>query len=805
MKKNIVLLILSIMWTCASFAQSIKITDNTTLQPLSGVAIYSTHPKASVITNARGQAEMDMFKKADSIWIKHLSYNTQVYSYAELASMDFKVSLIEKSFSLDEVVVSASRFEEKLQDVAQPIQVIKAKELAFINQETSADVLENSGNVMVQKSQLGGGSPVIRGFEANKVLMVVDGVRMNNAIYRGGHLQNIITLDNSMLEKMEIVFGPGSVVYGSDALGGVIHFYSKNPVLSESSRLLVKANAFTRYSSADNEKTGHVDFGIAGKRFGSLTSITYSDFGDLMQGKRRSTKYPDFGKREFYVERINGQDSMLINDNVNLQKQSGYKQYDILQKFTFRQNEKISHSLNLQYSTTSNIPRYDRLTQLSGNHPKYGEWYYGPQDRFFASYTLNLLNDKGIYDNARVILGYQNIEESRNDRKFRNDNLNHRIEKLDIVTLNVDMAKKLNKHEIRYGLDGWYNYVNSTANQENIVSGVRVPLDTRYPDGGSTMQSLAAYLTHTFEINEQFILTDGIRLNNVRLNSKFNNTTFFNFPFDEVTQKNTAVNGNLGFIYMPGSDWRFTLLGSSGFRAPNVDDLSKVFESVPGMVIVPNPDLKPEYTYNAEMSISKSIKDKVTVGGTAYYTWYRDAITTNKGTFNGQDSIMYDGVLSQVTMNVNAAKAYIYGFNAYLNADISDNFTITNMINYTYGRILTDTTAYPLDHISPIFGKTSLNLRIDKFRGEFSVLYSGAKKSKDYNLLGEDNQSNSADPINGFMPAWMTLNLRTAYQLTENIQIQFAVENILDQNYRVFASNISAPGRNIVLTLRGTF
>jgi len=796
---------LSISCTWVSFAQTIKITDNTTMQALANVAIFSISPKAAVITNWDGEADLSLFKQADSIQMTHLSYNTKIFSYAELAALNFKVALIEKSFSLDELVVSASRFEEKLQDVAQPIQVIKSKELAFVNQQSSANVLENSGNIMVQKSQLGGGSPVIRGFETNKVLIVVDGVRMNNAIYRGGHLQNVITLDNSMMEKMEIVFGPGSVVYGSDALGGVIHFYTKNPVLSETDATLVKANAFTRYSSVVNEKTGHVDFSIAGKKFGSLTSITYSDFGDLMQGKNRSSEYPDFGKREFYVERINGRDSVLVNENVNLQKQSGYKQYDLLQKFMFKQSDKISHTLNFQYSTTSDIPRYDRLSQLSGSNPKYGEWYYGPQDRLFASYSLNLKNDKGLYDDARVVLGYQNIVESRNNRKFRNDHINHRKETVDIFTLNVDLAKKLNRHEIRYGIDAWTNDVNSEAIQENIVSGETVPTDTRYPDGGSVMQSVAGYLTHTFEINDQFILTDGLRLNHIRLHSEFDNTSFFPFPFNEVTQNNTALNGNLGLIYMPEKTWRFTLLGSTGFRAPNVDDLSKVFESVPGTVIVPNPNLRPEYTYNAEIGISKRIKEEITVGGTAYYTWYRNAITTNKGTFNGQDAIMYEGVMSQVTMNVNAAEAFIYGFNAYLNVDVTDHFTIANNVTYTFGRIKTDTTNYPLDHISPLFGKTSFNLKVNKFRGEFSVLYSGAKATADYNLLGEDNQSNSADPINGYMPAWMTLNLRTAYQITQNIQFQFAVENILDRNYRVFASNISAPGRNIVLTLRGTF
>jgi hemoglobin/transferrin/lactoferrin receptor protein len=220
---------------------------------------------------------------------------------------------------------------------------------------------------------------------------------------------------------------------------------------------------------------------------------------------------------------------------------------------------------------------------------------------------------------------------------------------------------------------------------------------------------------------------------------------------------------------------------------------------------VPNPDLKPEYTYNVDLGISKSCNNLLTVGGTGFYTWYKDAITTQPGTFNGEDSIYYDGELSEVTTSVNAAEAYIYGFNAYLSADVTTNFSITSSLNYTYGRIKTDSVDYPLDHIPPVFGKTSFNIHLNKFKGEFFVMYSGPKNTEDYNLNGEDNEAYSADPENGYMPAWYTLNLRGAYQFNKHIQLQLALENVLDQHYRVYASNISAPGRNLAVTLRGRF
>jgi hemoglobin/transferrin/lactoferrin receptor protein len=801
--KKLYLFGLFILVSACLSAQTVTVADKATLQPIPQVEVFSKNNNASAITDQNGKAEISAFKNADSIYFKCVGFQKESYTFKQLEAMNYLVFLSDKAYDLNTVVISASRFEEKMTDVPQQIQVIPAKQIEFLNSSNTTDMIDQSGNVLSQKSQLGGGSPIIRGFEANKVLLVVDGVRMNNAIYRAGHLQNIITMDNCMLEKTEIVYGPGSVIYGSDALGGVIHFYTKKPMLAEGDeKTNIGANAFLRYSSAFNEKTGHVDFNIGGKRIASITSFTYSNFDDLRQGDVRNPFYGDWGKRLYYAERVDGKDSMMVNDKYNIQKQSGYTQYDILEKILFKQSGKISHTLNFQYSTSSDIPRYDRLTEMSDGKLKYAQWYYGPQDRLFINYNLDLLADQGIYDHAKVSLAFQDIEESRHNRTFGKSGLSHRNENVKVYTLNADLDKMIKKNEIRYGIEATYNDVKSTANKEDITTGTSEPLDTRYPDGGSKMSSMAAYITHTLEISPKLILNDGIRYNYVSLNSKFVDKTFYPFPYDEVTQQSGALNGKLGLVAMPGIGWRFSILGSTGFRAPNLDDMTKVFESVPGNVIVPNPDLNPEYTYNGEFGISKVFYDRIRIEGVGFYTFYDNIITTQKSIFNGQDSIMYDGEMSQVTTNVNGKSAYIYGFSANLSADITHSFSIVSSLNYTYGRINTDTTDYPLDHIAPVFGRTSFNLTLNKFKGEFFVVYNGWKKVEDYNMVGEDNFGYATE--NG-MPAWCTLNIRTAYQVNKYLQVQLALENIMDQNYRVFGSGISAEGRNLVVTLRGKF
>lgn len=281
--------------------------------------------------------------------------------------------------------------------------------------------------MLVQKSQLGGGSPIIRGFEANKVLIVVDGVRMNNAIYRGGHLQNVLSIDNASLERVELLFGPSSSVYGSDALGGVMSFNTLTPSFAAGKKPLVKLNAFARYASAYDEKTVHADFSAGNRKLASLTSITYSNFGDLRQGSDYFNDFPTWGKRSFVVERIAGTDSMVKNNRDHHQKGSAYEQYDILQKFLFKTG-KISHQLNFQFSNTGNVNRYDRLTEINAaGKAKSAEWYYGPAQRFMLAWTMELPKSR-LYEQGKIILSAQDIEESRHNRNYRSVKLNHRTE-----------------------------------------------------------------------------------------------------------------------------------------------------------------------------------------------------------------------------------------------------------------------------------------------------------------------------------------------------------------------------------------
>ncbi|MCX6318845.1 MAG: TonB-dependent receptor [Bacteroidetes bacterium] len=726
-----------------------------------------------------------------------------VYTYAQTDTTSEK--------SLEEAVVYSNKFAENKKNLAQKIDIISARTIARFNSQNTGDLLVNSGNIFVQKSQQGGSSPVIRGFEASRVLLVVDGVRMNNAIYRAGHLQNVITIDQNMLERVEVLYGPASTMYGSDGLGGVLHFRTKSPLLSTSGKMLVKGTGFVRFSTANEEKTGHADISIGGKKIAWLQSYTYSDFGDMKMGSNYNSKYPDFGRRSRYIETVNGVDYVRINEDDRVQLFSGYKQWDITQKLLFQPSDKIKHSLNIQYSNSSDVPRYDRLQDIRnfggsiGTTLRYAEWYYGPQTRLLSAYELQT-GRIGFLDAFKLNVNYQDIKESRQQREYRRyDRFDSRREHVKVIGFIADARKVWKQDELNFGFDGQLNDVKSVADRTNLLTGAVTKLDTRYPDGKNKMNYFGIYVQHLHKSkNAKLILNDGIRLQTVSLQSTIVDNSFFKLPVTEIKQTPFAVTGNLGLVYMPAANFRFTGNLSSGFRAPNIDDAVRIFESSTATrrILIPNADINPEYTYNLDIGFSQTIPGKAYFELTGFYTLFRNAIAPAPLKLNGQDSIVYNGVLCAVYASQNVNKAYVRGINARLKVELSPKVSWDNTVSQTFGRYVNpDGSKKPLDHIPPFFGKSSLSYTGKKLNMEVYGMFNGWKRIKDYNPDGEDN-GQYATPDG--MPGWFTLNWRGSYTVNKYLTVQGGVENIADRNYRYFASGFSAPGRNFILALRAS-
>ena len=705
------------------------------------------------------------------------------------------------SIKLDVIVVSSQRFAKPKRKLTQQVESISKIEIETGNFQTSPDVLANSGIVAVQKSQQGGGSPVIRGFEANRILLLVDGIRMNNLIFRSGHLQNSITVDENSLENIEVFYGSSSTIFGSDALGGAINFNTKNALFSDKNNL--SGNVLTRYSSANEEKSVHLDLNYGTSKFASLTSFSLNDFGDLKMGKSKNHNNAYFGERDFYVETINGVDQLTANSDKYVQKFSAYKQYNFLQKFAFKQTNGNLHNLNFQFSTTSDIPRYDRLTDPSGSTTlKNAEWFYGPQKRVLGVYTFNkskfILNSDITLD-----LSYQNVEESRHNRRFGNYKLQNRTENVNVFGLNATLKRNFSNSDLIYGFESYYDNLKSTAYGNDINTGVVTPLDTRYPNGKNNMLRNDLFITYNQTINNKTNWNIGGRIGHTTLNSTISDNSFLNLPFDKINQSNLTYSAAVGIIHKPSKEVSLIANVSSGFRSPNIDDLAKVFETSAGTVIVPNEKLKPEKTITTDFGIRITSSNKRFELETNYfYTRLYDAIVTDTFTFNGANQIMYDGTLSNVLANQNKGKAFITGISAELKSYIVDNLLFKATFNYTLGRIVEDGNQTPLDHIAPTYGKIGLNYTKSKYGLDIYMLYNGKKDISNYLLNGEDNEQYA--PAKG-MPAWETYNAKASFVVFKNATIFTGIENILDTQYRTFSSGMNAAGRNIYGGLKYSF
>ena len=787
-------------------AQEITILDKITQERIPSVKIYSNSPKVQQLANIDGRFKLDFFMGCDSIYIDYRNYEILIFSYDELKLIR-AIELDEKHLSVSEMIVSANRWEQDKAKVPSRIVKLKLKDLSVLEPQTSADLLEASGYVFVQKSQFAGGSPQLRGFGTNRVMIVVDGVRMNNAIFRSGNLQNIISLDANSLESAEVQFGPGAVIYGSDAIGGVMNFTTKRPVFSpDSTKNYVKTTLFSRYSSSSNESTSNLSFSLGNKKWASFTAFNYSNFGDLKAGEHGNSTF----LRPSYQSTVNGADTTLVNKTPRIQRESAYSQYSLLHNVDFKPSEKWFLSYGLNYSKSSDAPRYDRLTEDKNNDGilDKAEWYYGPQEWMMHKLTIvNSPVNNTFYEQLRIGLAYQNYKESRHDRKTGATTIRRQFEEVNAFSLNVDLNKKLNhKTNLFYGLEGVFNQVKSKAYREAKIDQSKIEINPRYPDG-STWQTYGVYANLVHSINEKWDINGGIRFSIYDIKASFD-TTLFTYPVTAITNNNSALNGSAGLVYNPNMRTQFYVNASTGFRAPNIDDIGKVFDSEPGIVIVPNINLKPEYAYNAEVGFVKMLKGIFKVDGAVYYTYLQDALARSSFAFDGQDSILYEGVLSQVVAVQNVSDAYVYGIQGGVEFSIAKGLTLKSSISYQRGfeYSLDSARYFPKSHVAPTFGRTALAYKRRHMHLEFYVVYQAEVKNKDFPLGDLDDLVYARDESGlAFTPSWYTINLKGAYFFNKHISINAGLENITNQLYRTFGSGISASGLNATISIKAIF
>ena len=780
-------------------AQSIKVVDEKQI-PLIGVHVYGYD--GAGISDIEGVCPVHWSSEGDTLILDYLGYKEVKIITPSLDEI-LLVEMMPNNEVIDEVII-VGRLDARDIDLPYAINRIKSEEIFKHNIQNSADALELGSAAYVQRSQLGGGSPVLRGFEANKVLLVVDGVRLNNAIYRNGHLQNAITIDPAILEQVEVIYGAGSLLYGSEALGGVIHYRTKSPLLAFSAERdgRHEINAYTRYNSADQERAYHLDHTYSRRRFGILTSFSSSSRGDLRAGRQRSEAYPDFGRRTFFVRPapVLGQaDEIITNTDDAIQVGTGYTQWDFTQKYVFDINTEWRTTLNLQYSTSNDVPRYDNLIEVRNGQPRFAEWFYGPQDRLLISPRLDWHSNKPLFDKVTLIASYQNIEESRITRAFNQEIRESQIEDVDVYGVTLDLTKRLSpSQKLTYGADLHYNNVTSTAFGES--SDVIAPILTRYPSAGSQLTNYGVYTQHNWQNQDSSIVwINGLRWSGQRTSLLFSREDPIVWPehfYEGITNPSSALVGISGLNIKSGP-YVAKLSTGTAFRSPNVDDLAKIRINR-DEITVPNPELAPERVWNNEITIGYQ-SPHITIGLTGFYTRLSNAIVRANFTLPDGSPIFFNGIDTlDVTANINSESGRVRGISAQFKTSYK-HFALDAGFNVQSGLARdSEGNEAPLGHIPPIYGHTKLTY--DK--GSLSLFlrhrYNGWKRIEDFGGSVDNPELATVDGS----PSWHIFGVGGSFLLPYNLTLNLALENIADLHYRPFASGLSGAGRHVVIGLR---
>ncbi len=717
-----------------------------------------------VSTDKYGSANIGCFNNDNLIDISHVGYHSKKILKTNIAPI---IYLQQKTIILPDIVLSEN-IKIPLAEKHPVFSIKPSGPMRLISQ--TANLISSTSPIVVQESQPGGGSPNYRGMEANRLLLIIDGVPLNNAIYRSGHIQSSSTINPFFIESFSLVSGPASVAYGNGAMGGGLIFNTKSP----SGKNEIYFNQ--QFESSSNAVVINLEANYQTNNISHITLFSLKSAENLKMGSNRIHGYKNWGNEQ-------------IATNKNEQLYTDFNQIDFLHKSRYITNNKSSFLFNTQYSTSSNIFRFDKMNDIKDGDAKYTRWYYGPQDRFLQKIKHTYKQNTILFEKLNTYLSFQDLKESRHTQKSEEIFLNNRSENVKIYDFNMDFSKKINLATIVYGTGLRNQKILSTATLSN---GNTISYNTtRYPDGGSSVKDVFAYGQANLKLNKKLDLLVGLRWNNSDLLAKFNDSTF-NFQFIET--KNSSFVKSLLISYSASEFTKINLSYYGGFRNPNIDDIGKVFSKDGVNVVVPNDELEAEYANNIELNFKYSIPIwKIELQ--LFNTQIKNAISRGYGSINGLDSIYYDGEIMRVQMNKNIAGANIKGVSFSTQLNTYNNFSITARCNYLNG--LTHEKR-PLAHIPPFNAMVSLDYTARENLFNFYINYSAFKKAEHYDDAGVDNLEEATIDGN---PSWYTLNLNYTRDFKKTMTFGFGITNILDIHYKTFASGISASGRNFIISL----
>ena len=643
------------------------------------------------------------------------------------------------SLDLNEVIFTGKKLKSNVFNTAESISILHSKALSLNSQRNTPELLNEAPGVFLQKTNHGGGSAFLRGLTGNQVLYLIDGIRINNAITRYGPNQYLNTIDRFSLERIEIVRGSGSVLFGSDAIGGVINMLSINPDVNQQKALSGKIS--TRIGSNHLEESLNGRISYKNKESWLTSGITTRSFGDLIGGK-----------------------------NTKLQHPSGYDEFCYDVKTNIQINKRHTIQGLLQYVHQKGVPVYHKyiLENFALNK-------MDPQKRSLAYVGYTYTPEKGFIQNIKFTPNIQQVAESRWSKK-NNSNLttieNDTVEIFGVLT-ELNTLKNIGdwKWSGSHGFDLYHDKVNSNRIQ---MYDNNTPIFKRglYPDD-ATQISYAFFTNQHIEKNK-FQVTLGNRIQFLSLQIPIDNGQIIN-----IQPKAWVGNFYVAQSILPKLKLIYGL--NTGFRAPNIDDLGSL-GIVDFRYEIPNYELRPEKSAQIQIGY-KWNGPKFNWETYTYYNRLKDIVVRNK---KGNETI--DGY--PVYIKENAENGYIMGLETNFQYILGRSLQLTGSLTYTYGQ--NTSKKEPIRRIPPLFGYVNIQYQKEKYWAKLFFQLAG----KQQRLAAGDISDNRIGRLG--TPGWSVINISNGFNF-KKMDINLTLQNVLDKDYKFHGSGINGVGRSLIL------
>jgi outer membrane receptor protein involved in Fe transport len=674
------------------------------------------------------------------------------------------------SLVLPDAVVTATRTPRSLQEVPRAVNRVGPAAMAERAPRNSAEALREEAGIQVQKTEHGGGNAIIRGMGSSQVLLLVDGIRLNNSTYRFGNHPYLTTVDNFMLNRIEVVRGPGSTLFGSDAMGGTVNLITRTPSLGETA-LKAQGRASARYASADGERIGRLEGTVQGPGFALVAGAGYKDAGDLKRGA--------------------SEDQPLWETSPVTQSPSGYQGYDYDGKLVFGPSERHRFSLAWQSTLRPEIPRFDRYED-----PGFHRWLYTDQERDLG---YLMYENPGWGSRPVPLRFFASLHRQQEGRDIQRSAAGSRTrEFVEVYTYGCggQAGYRRGEHEWTLGGEAYLDQVDSFRDITDAAGVTARQLLGLYPDG-AYYGSYGAFVQDEWRPHPDWALTAGARYSLARMDFHLPASPALDLGFGNVRKDFHALTGSLGTSYRIREGIHLQASLSQGFRAPNLSDVSKNGEANTSSDArftyeIPNPDLEPEKMISSEVGVKADLPDfKASLF--AFRSDVRDLLGTRTAVFHGDTAREIGGRRYILLSKQNIGEAVIWGLEAEALARLHSRLWLRMNGAYTEGE--NTTRDEPVGGFAPWVGLLGLKWDEPSWSAEIFSRFAGSQYR-----LSADEKTDPRIPEGG-SPGWATANIRGLWRLPRAFTAHAGVENLLDYNYREHGSGINAPGRNFIASL----